>query len=442
MASISFCGGENALAILPGGTKEIVIIPSQWIKQSLAGPVYEIAGLLVLLACRVMILSCRSPSSTIPNLQPANPNSSSNVFDEYLRTEFPPADGFDFAVGDREGKGPYEDKVTGVQYAGWYVATHFGDNYSYGIHPGEDWSGLGPSNSDRGQEVHAIAIGRVAFADFCGKLWGNVVMIDHVFYQNHEKKAIRSVYAHLNEIRTRSGAIVNRRDVIGTVGQDPDKLFAPHLHLELRWDHSLSPTYWPSSNGKDTAWVKEHYANPSAFIKSHRSAALPRRETSLVLVDQASYKMRLYRNAKLQAEFDVSFGQGTGPKRAEGDNRTPVGMYFVIQKHQGSFEGPYGAYYGGYWIKINYPNQFDSNRATREGLISSQQAAMISEQWKNRRPTPQTTKLGGGIGFHGWIKEWTNDGPRHLSFGCVVMHLYDIRKAYDQIPEGSMVVIF
>jgi len=32
-------------------------------------------------------------------------------------------------------------------------------------------------------------------------------------------------------------------------------------------------------------------------------------------------------------------------------------------------------------------------------------------------------------------------GPRHLSWGCVVMHLYDIQKLYDQIPEGTMLVI-
>ena len=117
-------------------------------------------------------------------------------------------------------------------------------------------------------------------------------------------------------------------------------------------------------------------------------------------------------------------------------------MYFVIQKHQGQFDGSYGAYYGGYWIKVNYPNAFDAARANSEKLISSQQQETISKQWRQRAPTLENTRLGGGIGFHGWIKEWSNDGPRHLSWGCVVMHIYDISKVYDQIPEGSMVVIF
>lgn len=67
---------------------------------------------------------------------------------------------------------------------------------------------------------------------------------------------------------------------------------------------------------------------------------------------------------------------------------------------------------------------------------------VISRQWAVRAPTLENTGLGGGIGFHGWIKEWDNDGPRHMSFGCVVMHLYDISKLYEEIDAGAMVVIF
>jgi murein DD-endopeptidase MepM/ murein hydrolase activator NlpD len=391
----------------------------------------------------VLIPSCtRSANKADPTQSSSRPTARADIFEDYLKLDFAPADGFDFAVGDKDGKGPYEDKLTGKRYRGWYVATHFADNYSYGIHTGEDWSGLGPPASDLGQDVHAVANGRVAFADFCGRLWGNVLMIDHVFYENNEKKSIRSVYAHLHEIKVRARQVVRRGEVIASVGQDPDKLFAPHLHLEMRWDESLDPTYWPSSNGKDVAWVKEHYTSPSAFISSHRSAPMPQREATLVLVDQNSYKMRVYKNGRMSSEFDVSFGQAVGPKRIQGDNKTPTGMYFVIQKRQGQFDGPYGAYYGGYWIKVNYPNAFDANRARSENLVTPQQEETISKQWKARAPTLENTRLGGGIGFHGWIKEWNNDGPRHLSWGCVVMHIYDISKIYDQIPEGSMVVIF
>ena len=188
--------------------------------------------------------------------------------------------------------------------------------------------------------------------------------------------------------------------------------------------------------------MKDHYAEPTAFINAHRATPLPEQEPTLILVDQTTYKMRVVQNGRSDAEYDVSFGQAKGPKQIEGDNKTPTGMYFVTKKHQGSFEGPYGAYYGGYWIKVNYPNQFDGSRAQAEGLINKQQAATIAARWRERQPTLENTRLGGGIGFHGWAKEWSNDGPRHLSWGCVVMHIYDISKLYDQIPEGTMVVIF
>jgi len=401
----------------------------------------RIASLVfLLLVIGAALSSCRNPAP--PAAGSTRLSAPGNVFEDYLKTEFPAADGFDFAIGDRDAKGPYVERATGRSYPSWYVATHFADVYGYGIHTGEDWSGTGPPNSELGQDVHAVANGKVAFADFCGKLWGNVVMIDHIFYENNEKKRIRSVYAHLHEIKVRSGEQVQRRQVIATVGQDPDKLFAPHLHLELRWDESLGPTFWPSSNGKDSAWVKEHYADPSNFIKNHRTSPVPQQESTLILIDQSSYKMRLYASGLLKNEYDVSFGQGRGPKEIEGDNKTPSGMYFVIQKHTGSFTGPYGAYYGGYWIKVNYPNAFDANRARSQNLVSPQQQEAITKKWNARLPTPENTKLGGGIGFHGWIREWDNSGPRHLSWGCVVMHIYDISKLYEQIPEGTMVVIF
>jgi murein DD-endopeptidase MepM/ murein hydrolase activator NlpD len=393
--------------------------------------------LLLLNGCSSTVNSSRSSTAD----QRAH-STSRNVFDNYLNSATKPADGFDFPVGDTDGKGAYVDSSTGKRYDGWYIATKFAEEYSLGIHPGEDWNGTGGGDTDLGQEVHAVANGRVVFAENCGRLWGNVIIIEHTFYENHEKLKVRSLYAHLLEIKVKTGKEVRRREIIATVGRDPEKTYHAHLHLELRWDSALSPTYWPSSDGKDQAWVREHYAAPTDFIAKHRKTAVPPQEAALILVDQESYKMRLYRKGQMQGEYEVSFGQSKGRKRVQGDNKTPVGMYFVTQKHRGEFSGPYGEYYGGHWIKVNYPNKYDAARGRAEGIISSQQDALISTSWEKRALTTQDTRLGGGIGFHGWIKEWESAGPRHLSWGCVVMHIYDIKRLYEQIPEGAMVVIF
>jgi murein DD-endopeptidase MepM/ murein hydrolase activator NlpD len=396
-------------------------------------------GYAVLLVLVFILPSCSK--STVGTPSQTN-QSSQNVFDAYLNSDIPPADGFDFAAGDANGNGSYQDVATGTKYDGWYIATQFNEDYSLGTHTGEDWNGSGGGNTDLGQDVHAVANGRVTFAQNCGRLWGNVVTIEHRYYENFEARKIVSLYAHLKEIKVNVGEKIKRRQVIATIGQDPDQTFLAHLHLELRWDESLAPTYWPSSNGKDHAWISEHYAAPSQFIASHRTLPLPQREQKLLLVDQESYKARFYETGVMRDEFDVSFGQAKGPKEVEGDNKTPKGMYFVVQKHRGKFDGPYGEYYGGHWIKINYPNMFDAERGVSQGLLSSQQKTEISAAWFKRELTRQDTKLGGGIGFHGWNKEWPNDGPRHLSWGCVVMHLKDVGKLYDELSEGTMVVIF
>jgi murein DD-endopeptidase MepM/ murein hydrolase activator NlpD len=364
------------------------------------------------------------------------------TLDDYLKADIPVADGFDFPVGDPDGKGSYTDAATGEKHEGWHVATRFNEEYALGLHPGEDWNGRGGGATDLGQPVRAVAAGRVVFAAPCGQPWGNVVIVEHLFYENHLKRRVRSLYAHLKEIGVREGGEVGRRQSVGTVGQDPGRTFAPHLHLEIRRDPELSPTFWPSSNGKDAAWIRERYAEPSSFIAARRSLFVPQKEAALVLVEQESYKARLYREGRLAGEYDVSLGQARGEKRVEGDNRTPKGMYFVVQKHRGDIPGPYGAYYGGHWVKVNYPNRHDAERGLAEGLVTRAQAAKIADAWTRRAPTPQDTRLGGGIGFHGWVREWPDDGPRHLSWGCVVLHLSDVSSFYDQVPEGAMVIIF
>jgi len=369
------------------------------------------------------------------------PAAAGDVFEDYLQTEASPADGFDFPVGNADGKGAYTDK-NGNSHQGWYVALGFGKKFSLGIHPGEDWNGKGGKNTDAGQPVHAVASGKVIYADMTGKLWGRVVMIQHVYYENHEKKRLRSLYAHLGEVRVEKGDDVERRQVIGTIGRDPEKLYHAHLHLELRLNEDIPAIYWPSAVDKSLAWIKKNYAHPSRFIRSHRKLFVPQKEDTLVLIDQDSYEMRLYKDGELEAEYKVGFGQGKGRKRRRGDLKTPKGMYFVIDKKKGEFGGDYGAFYGGHWIKFNYPNPYDAAFGRQRKIISRATASRIARKWSRRRPTNEGTRLGGGIGFHGWIDEWDDKGPRHLSWGCVVLHNRDIGAFYAAVSAGTMVVIF
>jgi hypothetical protein len=258
-------------------------------------------------------------------------------------------------------------------------------------------------------DVRVIAHGRVASSN------GVTVAIDHVFYENHERRQIRSVYEPVATMSVRAGQVVKRGDRIGATTQVPTD-----VRLELS---------------------DEARTEPASFIRSHRRLAVPQDEPVLLLVSSRERKLRLRLAGRHAGDFEVAFGQEEGRKRQQHDLRTPLGMYFVVAKSRGPFAGPYGSFYGGHWIKVNYPNAYDAARARQQGLLTKDVATGIAAEWWKRRPTLQDTPLGGGIGFHGWADDWDLDGPRRLSWGCVVMRNADIERVFDRIPMGAMVVI-
>ena len=83
----------------------------------------------------------------------------------------------------------------------------------------------------------------------------------------------------------------------------------------------------------------------------------------------------------------------------------------------------------------------DAERGGEQGWITRSQADAIGEAWRARKLTNQETVLGSGIGFHGWIEEWPDDGVRHLSWGCIVTHVADAQDIYNRLPEGTMVIL-
>lgn len=178
------------------------------------------------------------------------------------------------------------------------------------------------------------------------------------------------------------------------------------------------------------------------FLAEHPRLPVPQTEPVLALVSHEARQMRIYRDGAPIATYEVGFGQAEGAKERRGDNRTPKGVYHVVARSKGPFAGDYAAYYGGYWIKLGYPNAWDAARGVDEGLFDAELQRTITRAFWARETPPQGTKLGGGIGFHGWAYEWDDAGPRGLSWGCVVLHLRDVAAVYEALPEGAMVVLF
>jgi hypothetical protein len=165
----------------------------------------------------------------------------------------------------------------------------------------------------------------------------------------------------------------------------------------------------------------------------------------LVVVDTEAQRARVFERGAQVLDVRVAFGQAEGAKERQGDNKTPRGRYVVLNKHKGSFGGRWGAYYGGHWIKVSYPNSVDARRGLARALVSKAQVRDVEAAEQRGVLPPQNTKLGGGIGFHAWIEEWPDPSPGDpalgLSWGCVVLHVKDVASFYARVPEGAVVVI-
>ncbi|TMM56340.1 M23 family metallopeptidase [Maribacter algarum] len=150
--------------------------------------------------------------------------------------------GFDFPVGKPDAKGYYD-------YQGFTKNNHLG----------EDWNGVGGSNTDLGDTIYAIGNGQVTYAEDFGGGWGNTVRIVHELPNGSKYE---SVYAHCDTILTIANAWVIKGDHIGTIGTAHGQYLA-HLHLEIREEVGL-----PIGNGYSTDTTG--YVNPTAFITANR----------------------------------------------------------------------------------------------------------------------------------------------------------------------------
>ncbi|MBC7864138.1 MAG: peptidoglycan DD-metalloendopeptidase family protein, partial [Bacteroidia bacterium] len=335
-------------------------------------------------------------------LKVADPSPRENLMDTTL------ANGFDFPFGDGNGGGTYIGYKDKKKYKGWYIATKTAEKYELGIHTGEDWNGNGKGNTDFGQPVFATATGKVLEAKDFGAPWGNVVYIEHKFAENGKIKTVYSLYAHLNELKTKKGKLVKKREQVGTIGTGHDS-YPAHLHFEVRKESmkDFEVTYWPSSHEKTVEWVKENYFDASDFVKSHRKISLPSKKEKVLVVVKHEYKMYVYTKGKLTKTYDVSLSQSpVGHKEVQGDNKLPEGEYRVTEKSRGPFGGDYAAYFGPAWMRLSYPNNFDAATGLKKKIITKKQHdAIVAANNKGLQPS-KSTGLGGGVGIHGWAGEW------------------------------------
>lgn len=134
-----------------------------------------------------------------------------------------------------------------------------------------------------------------------------------------------------------------------------------------------------------------------------------------ILVDKSERRLTLLRGGEPIKQYPVALGsQPSGPKRQEGDERTPEGEYLIDwRKRNSSF---YRA------LHISYPNSRDRAQARRRAISP-----------------------GGAIYIHGMPNGLGWAAPLLGSFdwtdGCIAVTNRQIEEIWNAVPDGTPITI-
>jgi murein L,D-transpeptidase YafK len=150
-------------------------------------------------------------------------------------------------------------------------------------------------------------------------------------------------------------------------------------------------------------------------------------------IDKARRRLRLIDTDCIILDCSIGLGScPVGHKQAEGDGRTPEGIYYVCTRNHRS---KYTLFLG-----LSYPSPADAQAAFQHGSISSAQLDAVIHAHKAKTRPPWDTPLGGQIGIHGGgIAK--GDGLADSTVGCIALLNDDIRRLWAFAPLGTPVYI-
>lgn len=148
---------------------------------------------------------------------------------------------------------------------------------------------------------------------------------------------------------------------------------------------------------------------------------LPRGSVDRLVIRKADHVLDAFAGDRLLRRYRVALGSGgAGPKRMEGDGRTPVGRYRIDRRSRSR------AFHR--FLHVSYPNAED-RRAYREA--------------RARGEIPRGTGIGGDIGIHGESRSWVG-APHKLvdwTAGCIALDDEEIEELFVAVRPNAVVVI-
>lgn len=133
-----------------------------------------------------------------------------------------------------------------------------------------------------------------------------------------------------------------------------------------------------------------------------------------ILVEKSLRRLSIYRGDQLIRIYQVSLGDPAGPKRREGDRRTPEGRYFI------DWRKPDSAFHRA--LHISYPSSLDQARAIATGVAPG--GAIMIHGIRN------------GLGWLGRfhrLVDWTS--------GCIAVTNPEIEQLWEALPDGTPIEI-
>lgn len=147
-----------------------------------------------------------------------------------------------------------------------------------------------------------------------------------------------------------------------------------------------------------------------------------------IYISMMEHTLTLRENGQIIGVYETEVGRGsqTGDKNVEGDQRTPIGDFYVCLRNDKSI-----AYLA---LGVSYPNIEDAHRGYDSGLISLEERDAIIQANNEKRQPPWTTALGGYIEIHG-------DKNGRGTAGCIAVDNSVMDILWEKCPLGVPITI-
>jgi lipoprotein-anchoring transpeptidase ErfK/SrfK len=135
-----------------------------------------------------------------------------------------------------------------------------------------------------------------------------------------------------------------------------------------------------------------------------------------IVVSKSKRRLDLFDGARLIKTYKVGTGQSAGDKVKQGDKKTPVGTYHLVNRN------PSGKFH--LFMGLNYPNAQDAIEGAQKKIISQETASNIVAAERSRRLPSWGTRLGGAVGIHG------AGGGANWTAGCIALNNPDVEEIW------------